>query len=195
MHTRLLTVAFAVIFFPCMAQSSGIPFGAQFQVNTFTSGSQQHASVASDSNGNFIVVWGTRDTEGFPVSFYNIHGQRYNSLGFALNEEFRINTHTTGSQEAPSVATDSFGNFVVVWWSRVLEPLGFPSSYSIQGRRFNSEGIGMGKEFQASTYSTVRQGIPRVATGPFGDFVVVWSNAQRQLVLCSDDNYFCAFSA
>jgi hypothetical protein len=44
-------------------------------------------------------------------------GQRYNASGSAIGGEFQINTYTTNSQYRPSVASDSSGNFVVVWES------------------------------------------------------------------------------
>ena len=31
--------------------------------------------------------------------------------------EFRVNSHTAGSQSGPKVSTDAAGNFVVVWES------------------------------------------------------------------------------
>ena len=35
----------------------GASIGSQFQVNTYTTGAQDFASVALDSNGNFVVAW------------------------------------------------------------------------------------------------------------------------------------------
>ena len=37
--------------------TAGTGIGAEFQVNTYTTGSQVFPSVAQDSEGNFIVVW------------------------------------------------------------------------------------------------------------------------------------------
>ena len=33
------------------------PFGAEFQVNTFTPGHQIYPAAAADEAGNFVVVW------------------------------------------------------------------------------------------------------------------------------------------
>ena len=68
--------------------------------------------MASDAAGNFVVVWQSSD------GFYNgVFGQRYASTGTPLGPEFRVNTYTTRSQGNPAVASDSSGNFVVVWGS------------------------------------------------------------------------------
>jgi hypothetical protein len=50
--------------------------------------------------------------------------------------EFRVNTYTTNHQTAPAVASDSYGNIVVVWQSYYQEP--FPSWYDIFGQRFTA---------------------------------------------------------
>src|SRR3982750_3870655 len=36
--------------------ASGKPRGSEFQVNSYTTGDQMYPAVASDSNGNFVVV-------------------------------------------------------------------------------------------------------------------------------------------
>jgi hypothetical protein len=56
------------------AFAGGTPRGAQFQVNTYTTGFQGYpASVASDAQGNFVVVWHSpQDGDD-----YGIFGQRY----------------------------------------------------------------------------------------------------------------------
>ena len=48
----------------------------------------------------------------------NVYAQRYNSAGLPLGGEFRVNTYTSSDQEAPSVAMDQGGEFVVAWKRR-----------------------------------------------------------------------------
>ena len=97
--------------------SDGNPLGGEFRVNTYTTGSQHESSVASDAAGNFVVVWqdGIVFGDGQDGSSYGIFGQRYDNSGNRLGTEFQVNTHTTGTQLRPSVASDATGNFVVVW--------------------------------------------------------------------------------
>ncbi len=40
-----------------MALGAPIPAGTEFQVNTYTTDAQYAPAVASDSAGNFVVVW------------------------------------------------------------------------------------------------------------------------------------------
>jgi len=144
--------------------SSGVPFGPEFRVNTYTPGNQENPSIASDASGNFVVVWESPDG-----SFDGISGQRYASSGVALGAEFRVNAATTtGSQTIPSVATDLLGNFVVVW-------LNTGPNYGIAGQRFASSGAPLGPEFRVNTF-TPGANAPSVARDASGGFVVVWEN-------------------
>jgi hypothetical protein len=107
---RLLFVA--LIFVPCPASAQGgNPLGPEFRVNTYTTSGQRQPAVASASSGNFVVVWASIQYGGC----CDVFGQRYDSAGATLGPEFRVNTYTTNYQRGPAVASDSSGNFVVVW--------------------------------------------------------------------------------
>jgi hypothetical protein len=208
-------------------QSSGAPLGPEFRVNTFTTGQQHHASVATDSSGNFVVVWTSDEQDGsswgvfgqrflssgapagpeFRVNSYtatlqgypslafepsgsflvvwhtgvcipdpppcvqsNISGQRYAGSGTALGPEFRVNTHTTGFQILPSVAGDSSG-FIVVWESEQE-----PASTGVYGQRYDGSGVPLGPEFHVNSWGTGHQRIPSVASDSAGNFVVLWQS-------------------
>jgi hypothetical protein len=109
--------------------SSGAPLGAEFLVNTTTAGDQGSAAVAADASGNFVVTWTSSGQDG---SALGIFGQRYDASGSPLGPEFRVNTHTTGSQLASAVAADMSGDFVVAWQSSGQDG----SGYGIFGQRY-----------------------------------------------------------
>ncbi len=48
---------------------------------------------------------------------FSIQGQRYDSDGAPVGDQFQVNTYTTGGQVGPAVAVDPHGDFVVVWTS------------------------------------------------------------------------------
>ena len=150
--------------------SSGAPLGPEFRVNTYTTVSQTYPSIASDSAGNFVVVW-TSDTQD--GSSFGVFGQRYASSGGPLGPEFRVNTYTTNNQGFPSVATDTAGNFVVVWQS--LGQDGF-AGFGVFGQRYASSGSPLGPEFRVNTYTMGTQARPAVTSDATGNFVVVWED-------------------
>jgi hypothetical protein len=94
--------------------AAGQPQGADFQVNTYTTGDQYAPAVAMAATGQFVVVWGSRDQDG---DGFGVFGQRYDATGLPLGGEFQVNSYTTGPQERPVAAMDPHGNFVVVWSS------------------------------------------------------------------------------
>jgi hypothetical protein len=146
---------------------SGAPLGPEFRVNTYTTGNQYLEDVASDSAGNFVVVWTASGQDG---SVGGIFGRRYAASGAPLSAEFRVNTYTTDEQRIPSVASDSAGNFVVVWESVLQDG----AEGGIFGRRFAASGAPLGPEFRVNTYTTDAQDRAVVTRDPSGNFVVVW---------------------
>jgi hypothetical protein len=79
-----------------------------------TTENQNAPAVASDSAGNFVVVWASYTHDG---SGTGVFGQRHASNGAPRGTEFQVNTYTTNYQYTPAVASDGAGNFVVAWES------------------------------------------------------------------------------
>jgi hypothetical protein len=150
--------------------NSGPPLGPEFRVNTYTTSTQSRPSVAADPAGNFVVVWHSNTQDG---SSTGVFGQRYDSFGAPLGPEFRVSTFTTNTQYRPTVATDSLGNFVVVWASYTQDG----SNSGVFGQRYDNGGTPQGPEFRVNTYTTNAQyGVRSVAADPLGNFVVVWAS-------------------
>jgi hypothetical protein len=154
--------------------SDGNRLGAEFQVNTYTTNGQDFPAVASNASGNFVVVWRSGGQDG---DTFGIFGQRYDSEGNPLGGEFqvnKVNTYTTSYD--PSVASDSSGNFVVVWKSYGHER----DASGIFGQRYDRNGVPLGREFHVNTYTTGQQAVPAVASDASGNFVVVWSSFPQE---------------
>ena len=159
-HALPIAVLLAVL--PATVRSQA-PAGSEFRVNTSTEGEELSPSVATDENGNFVVVWTGR---------YGLFGQRFSAAGAPLGGEFQLNPFETTASNLPAVASDKNGNFVVVWQNLGLEG----SSYGVFGQRFDAVGNPLGGEFHVNTYTTGIQALPQVASDPNGNFVVVWNS-------------------
>jgi len=166
--------------------SSGMPQGSEFQVNTSTNFGQYDAHVSTDGVGNFVVAWTSQIGDG---SGSGVFAQRFNSIGARVGTEFQVNTYTRYAQRYPSIAADADGNFLVVWQSQWQDggqvpgsstPIDGRSLESVFGQRFNSAGARVGTEFQVNTYTTDSQYQPQVAADGAGRFHVVWSSARGQ---------------
>src|SRR4051812_37376773 len=148
----------------------GQPLGAEFQINTYTTASQERPSVAMDaSTSRFVVVWQSSPQDG---SGWGVFGQRFDSDGVQLGAEFPVNAFTTGDQTVPDVAVDDQGNFVTVWQRQA----GASSPIQMVGRRFDAQGSALGDEFVVSDPDHFGWAGPAVAAGADGDFVVAWTD-------------------
>ncbi len=156
--------------------ADGSAIGGEFQVNTYTTGSQRYPAVSLDADGDFVVVWESGGSSGTDSSGLSVQGQRYAADGSAIGGEFQVNTYTTSSQNRPSVSLDTDGDFVVVWYSDGSSGMD-ASGFSIQGQRYASSGSIVGTEFQINTYYAYNQVFPSVSLDADGDFVVAWESA------------------
>ena len=147
---------------------------AEFLVNTWTTGSQDHPIATSLGEAGFVVVWEGEDEDG---QGYGIFGQRFDVSGKKVGSEFQVNTWTTENQMLPSVATLAGGGFVVVWQSGNWFSSGQDGSdFGIYGQMFNAKGDMVGPEFQVNAWTTGSQENPSVSGLLGGDFVVVWQS-------------------
>jgi hypothetical protein len=116
-------------------------------------------------SGDFVVVY--NDYSGYDGY---IQGQRFQPDGTPIGAEFQVNTDTQYTQQQPSIAVNSVGEFVVVWSSDNA----FLRFYNIKAQRFDGEGVKIGQEFEVNTHTTFSQRWPVVDTDAQGNFVVVW---------------------
>jgi hypothetical protein len=114
-----------------------------------------------DSAGGCAVVW---------ADGYDIRGERYDSAGLAVGDEFLAGTNTSAFPTKPAVAIDACGGLVLIWQSYEHDP----SDYVIRGRRYDASGTAVGAEFQVGSAGTDRQYNPAVAVDPAGGFLVIW---------------------
>jgi hypothetical protein len=167
---------------------TGAALGTEFLVNTYTSGFQFKPQVASDRRGNFVVVWSSGCgspgcTGGQDGDTYGVFAQRYDANGVKRGGEFQVNSYTTGGQGSAfyfayqnhSVSSAPNGNFVVVWGSYYNNQDGDGGLGSVQGQRYDGNGVRVGGEFRVNTYTTGYQWGPSVAVRDDNSFVVVWS--------------------
>jgi len=160
--------------------ADGTPLDSDdFQVNTYTTESQYGPSVATASNGDFVVVWASYGvgSTGQDGDLSGTFGQRFDKFGAMVGPEFQVNSHTTSLQSQAQVASRTNGDFVVVWRSGYQD-----GDYGgIFGRRFDKFGAARGGEFPINVYTTNRQAAPSVAIDGNGDFLVAWRSFGQDL--------------
>lgn len=154
--------------------SNGAPQGAEFQVNSYTTGNQTFPSVAAASDGDYLLVWTSTGSPGTDSDNTSIQGQLYGADGMPQGTQFQVNTITASVQNEPSVARDALGGFVAVW----TDAVGTRADSRVRGQRYAFDGSPNGAEFQVNAYTTGSQGSAAVAGGPSGTFVITWQSEE-----------------
>jgi subtilisin-like proprotein convertase family protein/secreted trypsin-like serine protease len=158
---------------------------SEIRVNQNVVGHQRNASIAMDADGDFVVVW---ESEGTSLDgSWDVFARRFDSMGRALGNEFRVNSTTTANQVNPAVAMDDRGAFVVVW---ATSGQNFSYFNDIYAQRYDRFGAPLGTEFRvnsndlpgATAFPPGRFEInPTVAmAGTTGDFIFAWEVVTAQ---------------
>ncbi len=148
--------------------ASGQKVGDEIQVNTSTKRSQRDASVAVADDGSFVVVWNSAGHDG---ASWGVYGQRFDSDGTQVGDEFLVNETTKGAQNHPDLTILSNGDLVVTWEGR-----GTGDNNGIFMRRFAADGSSVDEagEVRVNVQKSGDQSHPSIGAIPGGDFVITW---------------------
>jgi hypothetical protein len=144
--------------------ASGNPIGAEFTVNSYTTGFQGDPRVVGTAGGGFVVVF-----VGEGGSDY-LHARRFDAGGSPIGAEFSVTTSGAGIE--PAVAALPQGGFVVVWTSYLQDG----SSFGVFGRAFDAQGLPLTPEIPVNSFTTDAQAFPAVAVDGQGGVVVIWES-------------------
>ncbi len=150
--------------------AAGNVAGAEFRINTTTSSDQQEPTVAMAPDGGFVVAWAGNAQDG---SGWGVFAQRFDASAHKIGSEFRVNTYTTSDQNAPSVAMDAAGNFMVAWRSQGQDT---GNNGGIFAQRYNADGTANGNEFWVASNGAADDYRPALGINASGAFVVAWDN-------------------
>ena len=153
--------------------AAGAKVGAEFLVNTVTADDQSAPRVAIDAAGNFVVVWQSKSQD--PDGSIGIYAQRFDAAAVKQGIEFRVNTTTADDQEAPSVAMNGAGSFVVAWQSKNQDGQG----RGVYARLYNAAGVAQTGEVPVNQFTAGDQRVPVVAMDDSGKFVVAWTSKDQ----------------
>ena len=109
-----------------------IPGNAQFdvQANTFTNNRQTEASIATNSQGNVLAVWGSRRQE---QGSFGVFAQYLDPLGRPIGTEIHVNQYLPREQAKPSVFIDD-NDIAWVFWRSIGQD---GAGTEVYGRRFD----------------------------------------------------------
>ncbi|WP_425404062.1 Ig-like domain-containing protein [Hwanghaeella sp.] len=138
------------------------------QVNTQFINDQTNPSVATLTDGGWIVVWTSQNQDG---SGSGVFAQRYDANGIAVGDEFQVNQTTSSTQIDASVAALNDGGFVIAWEGNGPgDGAGvFLNRYDLAGTLVPAE-----TEVRVNTETSGSQFDPEVVGLTDGGYTVTW---------------------
>jgi hypothetical protein len=93
--------------------ATGKRVGSEFQVNSYTTGSQFRNAIVSHGGSFFSVVWLSDGQDGDGLGVF---ARLFDWDSGPLGTEFKVNSYTVGDQgRGFGASSDAVGNIVVVW--------------------------------------------------------------------------------
>jgi hypothetical protein len=167
-YTASTTVTPSVDIYARLYSGNGVAAGNEFLVNTDTRPSA-NPSVATASDGSFMVAWGEKDVVVTDNS-WDIYARPFSSTGVG-GTTVLVNSHLYGDQYAPRISAIG-ADYLIIWTS-----LGQDSSREgVFGQFVHEDGSFVGGEFQVNTTTLGQQMQPAVASDGAEQFLVVWTS-------------------
>ncbi len=113
--------------------ANGSTSGAEFVVNTTTTGDQQYPAITGLADGRFVMVWQDASQTGADTSLAAIRGQVFNADGSTSGSEFLVNTSTAFTQSQPAISELADGRLIVTW-TDFSQAMGDTSSAAVRGQ-------------------------------------------------------------
>ena len=151
-----------------MYNADGTAKAAAFVVNDTIAGDREFASVASDANGNFVIVWTDTTTD-------RVFGKRFANDGSVTQSEFLIDNQAQGA----TVAMNDSGQFVVAWEET-------NHTWHVKAQTYDASGAVLQTAFVVNSDDWVDVSDASVDMNSAGDFAVSWTRDE------SYDNIYVA---
>src|SRR5881628_1009705 len=121
------------------------PRGAEIRVNNLPDFTYGLPQVASLPNGDFVVVWQTREFNLPGEEIPHVWVRLFRADGTPKTKQLRVSPAPLAGEVFPRLAVGADGSFVVVWQGGPFD------DSSVFGRRFNVDGTPRGPRFRLSS--------------------------------------------
>ncbi|MGB0905266.1 MAG: hypothetical protein ACPGVJ_10245, partial [Mangrovicoccus sp.] len=151
----------------------------EFQLNSYTSSTQNWPEIAALPDGGWIAVWygnSATDSAGITARRFDAAGNPVEPDGSPLvgTGEWQVNSaYTSYSQADPKVAAllgVNAGKFVITWESQHEDG----SDYAVTTQIYNADGTPDGASFFANSTLTAEQSNPEITALSDGGFFISW---------------------
>ncbi len=150
--------------------ASASPLGGDMLVNQETARPQRAPAVGLDNQGRFLVAWQSSHQEPDPFS-WGIFAREYNALGVPVQDEFLVNSLTSGPQTGSVVAMDGTGQTIVGW-------LGLDAAHhpAVHGKLYQLADVMDSPELVLANYLAPEEAPPTAGMDADGNSLVAWQS-------------------
>ncbi len=152
--------------------ADGDPLGADFVVNSTTTGFHGEPSVAMTPGGGFVVAW-LNFVDFFQPDTFDIRARRFAADGSPQGADFQVNTFVPGRQIDPAVAVLANGEFVIAWEGPGPSSIDV-SDGDVQARRYSAGGAALGAEARVNSVTDGPQAGTSIAALPGNGYLISW---------------------
>jgi outer membrane protein assembly factor BamB len=143
--------------------SSLNPLTFEFQVNRYTYWEQYAIEIASDRDGNFLIIWKNSYKKS---NLNNYYGSRFDKFGNPIGDEFAVNPASVSNWS--DVSMDDSGNFIITWDNCTDD------DWNIYAKKYNSSGEPESDEFRINSSLDGNHVFPSIAMKSPYQYVVTW---------------------
>ena len=150
--------------------ADGNTVGAEFDINTTTTGDQTPTGLVATSDGGFWAVWNSVPPDS---ADYITVMQKFGSDNQPVGSETTVNTTTAGIQYGGSIAMLDNGNLVVTWRSENVDG----DQEAVVSQLYDANGTPIGGETQVNTTTAGAQYGSDVTALADGGYVISFKAA------------------
>ncbi len=152
--------------------NTGEPLTSEILVNQVTANDQYNACVTVRPNGEFLVCWESTNQDG---DMTGVYARRFNINGTPLENEFLVNTYTTGEQFHPKAVYDTLGNFIIIWTGKEYTT----NNKDVFAKKYDTNrNVLIGETVMNSDKTTSYQTQPCLAIDGNNNIYIAWQNTE-----------------
>jgi Ca2+-binding RTX toxin-like protein len=165
-----------------MFDANGAKVGGELNISPAAAADPASPAAAGLASGGFVIVWKDWRATSDDSEFTEIRGQRFDSAGARVGEEFLVNTITARWQIEPTVTALSSGGFVVAWTDQSNSTADDFYNGDVRAQMYDASGAKVGGELLVNSITYAEQSSPAIAGLPGGGFIVTWTDRGNDAV-------------
>lgn len=150
--------------------ATGEKDGSEVLINTTTDDHQAELAMVYDSAGNLVTAWSSL---GQDSSDWGIFGQRFDTDGDRLGDEFAWNSTTAASQTGVVLAAGPDGEVVAAWQTWAQDGDG----WGVAARKLDADGTTLADEVMLNDSTDGQQFDVKLGIADDGTWIAVWTTA------------------